>query len=243
MSNARRTFLLLAAFAPVAASQWAKPALAQTGAGLFAPGATPCRLTRTVERQLGRAGKLTVTRQWSVRFSSAGRGWQVSGEQVGVTVDAPPVLAELARIEQERVEDSMFPIMLDPAGHMLVDAAATAESALNDALQDVRQRLAARGVTGRDLAEAERFLETLQAAGQATVATWPRNLFAPGTRANTESQSVALPGGATGIVTVTTTTASDPANGLLQRFERSVETRLGDQLRRGSEAFVLTPEA
>lgn len=243
MTSARRTFLWLAAIAPVAASQWTRPALAQASAGQFVPGAVACRLTRTVVRQLGRAGKLTVTREWSVRFATAGRGYRVTGEQAGVTVDAPPVLADLARIERERVEDSMFPLMLDPAGRMMDDAAVSAEAALADAVQDVRRRLADRAVSGRDLAEAERFLEALQAAGQGTVAAWPRDLFAPGARSTTESQTVALPGGATGTVTVTTETTSDRASGLMERFERRVETRIGTQSRLGTETFILTPQA
>lgn len=239
MTLSRRTWLHLAAFAPVAASQWARPDPALASAARFAPGDLPGRLTRTVERQLGRAGKLTVSRAWSVRFLAAGRGYRVDGEQLEVTVDAPPVLADLARIERERVEDAMFPLMLDPAGQMMDDAAVSAEAALAAAVDGVRKRLAARAVSGRDLAEAERFLEALQAAGQGAVAAWPRDLFAPGARSAADSQVVTLPDGTSGTVSIATETASDPVTGLMQRFERRVETRIGTQSRFGKETFVL----
>lgn len=214
--------------------------LAQDGVGKFAPAAHPYRLARRVERQLHGGARLTVERRWSLKFTVQGRGYLVDGHQTSVMVDAPPALAFLAQMERDRLENDMFPLMLDEAGQILSVASSSADEALATAVEQVRKRLEAALGDGRDLAE--RFLAELQQAGEQSLAAWPANLLAPGALDREEHRAVPLPGGRSGSITVRTLASSDPATGVMERFERQVTSRLDDSVREGLERFSLSPE-
>lgn len=214
--------------------------LAQDAVGKFAPAAHPYRLARRVERQLQGGARLTVERRWSLKFAVQGRGYLVDGHQTGVTVDAPPALAFLAQMERDRLENDMFPLMLDAAGQILSATSSRADEALSTAVEQVRKRLEAAFGDGSDMAE--RFLAELQQAGEQSLAAWPANMLAPGAFDREEHRTVPLPDGRNGSITVRTLASSDPATGLMERFERQVTSRLGDSLREGLERLSLSPE-
>lgn len=239
MGLTRRRLIASAALAQLFALGWARPAMGQSGSARFAPAAGPYRLTRTVERQLGRAGKLVVARTWALTFTQQARGFGVTGAQTGVTIDAPPVLAPLAQIERERVEEAMFPLLLDGSGVMAARAAGRSDDAVAEAVEAVRARLATQQFTAGDLALASQFMDSLQAAGHSALAAWPLDLFAPGNRSATDRREVALPGGTTGTLTIATTAAADPATGVMQHFERRIDTVVSGLTKTGKERFDL----
>ena len=216
--------------------------LAAPAAPAFAPDTAPFRLIRRVERELRDRALLVVERAWSIRFVPQGQGFRLEGKQVDVAVDAPAELDFLANMERDRVEDDMFPLLLSSGGEIMGRSDAPADDVLADAIEAVRGKLARQLGLGDDKAAAERFLTQLQRAGEQSQAGWPATLFAPGTLDNAEQREVPLPDGRTGEVIIRTLATSDPDTGLMQRFERRVETRLGDSSRSGLERFTLTPQ-
>ena len=86
------------------------------GAGMFAMGASlvmpvstasaanmriptaPMRLSRMIERQLFDGKRITVARDWIIRFADSGRGIRIDGFQQQVSVDAPEKLERLAQV-------------------------------------------------------------------------------------------------------------------------------------------------
>ena len=216
------------------------PAQAQRSGSQFAPATTPYRLRRRIERELRDGATLIVERTWSVQFVPQGRGFRVDGEQSGVTVDAPPALSFLAQVERNRIDQNMFPLMLGSAGEIIGQSATRDDATLSVAIDKVRQRLAAASEQGMDAEAGEEFLKHLQRAGEEALATWPTALFAPGELDVVHEREVALPAGRSGILTVRTLAASDPATGLMRQFERRVETRLGTRTKAGLERFSLT---
>lgn len=213
--------------------------LAAPAGSAFAPGTTPLRLVRRVERELRDGARLVVERAWSIRFLQQGQGFRLEGKQTDVSVDAPATLAFLADMERGRVEEDRFPLQIADNGEIMGQASASSDATLARAIEAVRERLARQFDQPDDRAAAEQFLTQLQRAGEQTLAGWPAMLFAPGNLDRSEERAVPLPGGRTGAVTVRTLAASDPETGLMQRFERRVDTRLGTSARSGLERFTL----
>lgn len=209
---------------------------------IFNPAPGAHRLTRRIERELGPAVQLVVERSWAIAFNPAGRGFEVAGRQLAVSVDAPPELAELAAIERARREDSAFPMMLDASGRMITRQDAPVDGNLAKAIDAVRGRLQSSLSDPTDLSAGTRFLDALQQAGQQVVSAWPADLFAPGSLERSQPREVALPDGTTGTVSVRETGLADPLTGLMQRFERQVETRIGSRTKSGRELFTLARE-
>ncbi|MFN4113285.1 MAG: hypothetical protein ACK4GD_05040 [Sphingomonadaceae bacterium] len=215
------------------------PAAANSSSPQFRPLPVPYRLTRLVKRQLGGDGTLMVERSWSITFAAQGRGFLVEGQQSAVTVDAPSALDYLARIERERVEQAMFPLMLDEAGLLAAAAPGASHDALSAAIAEVRAQLIRHGALE---SRTSSFLDSLEAAGQKALAQWPRDLFAPGLMDQEEQRTVELPDGQSGTISITRAASTAPGTGLMMHYKRHVRTRIGDDERVGSEAFLLAPK-
>jgi len=215
------------------------PAAASASPIRFRPLPVPYRLTRRVKRQLGGDGTLVVERSWSITFAAQGRGFLVEGQQSAVAVDAPPALDYLARIERARVEQAMFPLMLDGSGLLAEVASGASHDALSAAIAEVRAQLIRHDALESRTAG---FLDSLQGAGQKALAQWPRDLFAPGLTDQEEQRTVELPEGQSGTISITRAASTDPETGLMMHYERQVRTRIGDDERVGSEAFLLAPK-
>ena len=84
----------------------------------FAPPPGRMLLTRLLERDLGQGQTLSVARTYAIRFAAWGDGYRVEGIQQTVKVIAPPKLAALAALEQQRAEPGLFPIVLNPGGQI-----------------------------------------------------------------------------------------------------------------------------
>src|SRR5690606_13311421 len=121
------------AFPLVAGRAWAGPR--------FVPPAGPMLYSRRLERGLGDGAKIVVVRDFMIRFVPEGRGYRIEGNQVGVVVEAPESLARFAQLERERVEASLFPLLLDGSGRIIFQAAGPPTPQLDAALAEALSRL------------------------------------------------------------------------------------------------------
>ena len=79
----------------------------------FAPPAGPMVFRRKLRRQLGGEFSLTVDRGFEIGFERVRDGFLVTGGQIDAAVDAPENLAAYARLERERREEGMVPLLLE----------------------------------------------------------------------------------------------------------------------------------
>jgi hypothetical protein len=237
IADRRHAMCLIAAGAllPVLAS----PPARALGAGRFAPPATPMRYSRTLRREMADGSAFAVTRDFAVRFVPEGLGYRVAGDQIAVTVDAPPRLAEFAELERQRRELGLFPLALDEQGliHGARGPVQTAE--LEAAVRAALKIFDTRAHSRAERAALDRFVNNLHQNATHLVTELPRDLFAPANADRTATQSVALPDGPAGAVSVHLTGRSDPATGLMERARREVLTELAGDRRRTVESWIL----
>ena len=192
-------------------------------------------LTRSLRRRLGDGSEIRSIRRYAVRFVAEGRGWRVEGRQIDARVEAPPRLAALAEIEQQRRDDAMFPMHLDPRGQVVAYPASTGD-------QPAPHRVAIRKVedmiAGAPLDDAERQQALLLAARLGTAVTaWPTDLFQPVAANRTESRDYRLDDGGTGRISVAV--SAHAKDGVVNRFERVVTTTSAGQTRESTETWLL----
>ena len=239
----RRTVLRLAAaglLLPLASRVAAHPA--SPGARVSPPHG-PMLYSRRLERALSGGASFVVGRSFEVRFAHAADGFRVEGHQVGVEVEAPEELAAFARIEREREERGLFPLLLDAHGRIADGAGTPVATRLDEAVREILAQLAARPHTAAERAELVGFVNAFHQSAGRLVTELPRDLFAPAAAPRSESREVALPGGDSGEVTVTFSAARDPATGLMRQALREVVTRLHGDRRRTLESWRLAPLA
>lgn len=221
----------------------ALPVTARAQNHRFAPPSGPMLYTRRLERSLADGAKLTVSRSFAVRIEPAGGGYRVTGEQVGVEVEAPEKLASFARIERERTELGLFPLTLDARGRILGDEPAPIDTRIEGAVREAVAMIEQRPRPPAERAELLRFVEAVHLSAGTLVSELPLDLFAPSPEPRRESGNVALPGGETGAVSVMFTAIVDPANGLMREARREVVTEFGGESRLTVESWQLEPLA
>jgi hypothetical protein len=237
----RRAVLRLAAGAlllPLTSVAAAHPARSSMG---FSPPDGPMLYTRRLERALAGGARLVVSRSFSVRFRHAAAGFSVEGEQVGVEVEAPEPLAGFARIEREREERGLFPLLLDAAGLIAGGAGVPLATRLDAAVREALEALEARPYDPAERAELVQFVNAFHQSAGKLVTELPRDLFAPAETPRSETRAVALPSGDSGEVVVTFSAARDPATGLMRQALREVVTQLNGDRRRTLESWQLNP--
>jgi hypothetical protein len=216
------------------------PAAAHADDRIVPPGG-PMRYTRRLERTLGDNASFVVSRSYSVVFLPQPRGLRVEGQQIDVAISAPESLAAFVRLEREREELGLFPILLDDHG-MIVGSAPDGESRqLDAAVREVSAELERRAFDPVGREELRQFASALQHQAGRMVTVLPPDLFAPAEPARRDSRQVSLPGGATGEVAVTFTAARDPVTKLMREATRVVDTSLSGGLRRTTETWRLEP--
>lgn len=236
----RRALLRLAGVAT--ALPWVPIAPARAlGATRFAPPAGEMRYTRRLERGLADGASLVVSRSFAVRFVPETDGFRVDGSQVAVAVDAPAQIEALARLERERVESGVFPILLDAAGAIHAVAPAAASAQLDEALREVRERIERGPHTAAEREELRAFAEAVHRSAGRLVTELPRDLFAPVDCPREESRPLALPGGGAGQVRILFDATRDPATGLMREARREVLTEVAGSARRTVESWTLVP--
>ncbi len=239
--KARREFLAALAAAPVLATAMRSQG-ASAQAPLFAPPKTPMRLTRTLVRHLFDGKQIVVERSWRIRFVALGRGFRVEGEQVDVNVAAPAGLEALARMEQSRSDEAMFPLTLDTHGAIVGIAAGREDELVDRAIERARQRIAVSDETEADKRAGQRFLASLLQFSQSVLSHWPRSLFSPDREQAVIRRAIELPGEPPGEIEIRIDAARSGDTGLLLWLERQIETRAGGSSRLSEERFRLAEE-
>lgn len=205
----------------------------------------PLRLTRVLTRGLGDGGSsgITVRRWWDVMFERQGRGIVVSGRQTGAVVDAPPRLAEFARIEQQRDASGMLPLMLSDHGSIITAAAAQSESDAVAAALRAAEGVIARQSTlpGDERARISYYLAEVHRAGSGLLEVLPGDLLFPSGPAVDRREAVALPDGLTGQFALRYAAEAQPDAPWLARAERRVVTSVGGFDRQAAETWTLGP--
>jgi hypothetical protein len=204
--------------------------------------AGPMRLTRELVRELDDSIRITVRRGWVVGFAHQARGIVVLGTQVSASVDAPPNLAQLAQIEEQRDTQGMFPIMLTETGLVLAssNAAATAQD-IAAALRAAEKLIAARADSGTERDHLQRYLAEIHHTGSGQFETLPPDLFFPADTPQRRVETVILPGGLTGEFALSWKARAAPGTGWLMDCERQIVTRIDTLERRSREVWTMAP--
>ena len=237
----RRTLLRCAAAAMLLPALSAVPLRGLAQGPRFAPPAGPMLYTRRLERWLAHGASFIVSRGFEMRLQREAVGYLVDGRQVEVEVEAPEALAAFVRIEREREERGMFPLLLDEGGTIAAGAAAPVATRLDDAVREALAVLEARSHARAERAQLVRFVNAFHQSAGKLVTELPRDLFAPAQSPRSERREIALPGGDSGEVTMTFSAMRDPATGLMRQAQREIVTALDGDRRRTLESWRLQP--
>lgn len=203
---------------------------------------TALRLERVLQRGIGETAAITVRRSWMVRCQRLGRGIVTNGEQLAAEVTAPPNLAALAQIEQQRDTSAMFPLMLAEDGTILSSGRAPpSDVAVADALRAAESLIAEQPLPADERERYRLYLAQLHQAGATALDTLPADLLFPAGMPLDLRNSVALPGGVTGQFTLHYSAEPQPDAPWLKRAEREVITSVAGLTRRALEIWTLNP--
>lgn len=211
-------------------------------AQIFSPPESPMLFTRTLRRELAPGAVIEVIRRFEIRFLRNAGGFRVDGRELGCDVTAPPSLAMLAQIEQNRREEGLFPMQLDPAGTILsspLGPAAPESMAL--AVDEALARIGRSHLPAEERANAREFVLGLQMLGSGLTSRLPLRLFTGFAETSQEEREVPLPDGGFGQLRVTVSATSSPRANLLDHGERIVVTQVGGSERRWIEQWSLAP--
>jgi hypothetical protein len=229
--------------------------IATGGAGLFAPPLRamlaaqalvlpqgPMRLGRELVRGLGGGAAITVRRGWEIAFTRQARGIVISGTQTSAAVEAPPNLAELARIEEQRSTATMFPIMLSEVGQVVAGGSASGEpSDIAAALRAAEAMIASRPQSAAVRDNIRRYLAEIHRAGSGQFDSLPSDLFFPSGTPQRQIETVSLPDGLSGTFELSWETRTAPGTGWLIEGRRAIVTRIAELERSSSEVWTLGP--
>ena len=199
----------------------------------------PMRLSRLIERQLFDGKRISVARNWIIRFADSGRGIRVDGFQQQVSVDAPEKLERLAQIERSRSTDGRFPILLNSAGQIVGGGSEFAPADLDTALREAESIVAASGRSAATKRQAMRDLAAIQAAGSNVISQMPVDLFFPVGGDQRDSRELALPDGSKGAFELVYSSRSAVDRPWLDHSSRQITTRIGDSERVSREVWQM----
>lgn len=198
-------------------------------------------LSRQIRRELRDGKEIVVTRRYRVSFDATANGFVIHGDLLGTDVDVPEPLAGLAAIERQRPDTTTFPMKLDVTGLIIAEQTA-APSALPPSARSLAGRLiAGAGLMALEQGQAEEFVDRLFSMQGPVVSQWPEALFRPSGGAQVARDTLRLPGGREGKVTISLTPQSSRPCALMQRMDRTIETRVDGVSRRTQEIWTLTP--
>ena len=222
-----------AAFWPAApalgGAAWHK---ARTG---FAAPAGPLVIEREWRRALGDGALIICRRRYEVRFVADGEGYRVEGRQIAAQIEAPDKLAAMARIEEARRDDAMFPMRIDADG-MIVSSAEQLDDGARHEIADLAAEMLARLPEGSEDREAAQVFVN-RWLGAMTSGHWPQDLFHPAPGRRQGSRAFPDRGGGTGTVEVQIEAEGAGPAGALARFERKVVTHAAGQARETREVW------
>jgi hypothetical protein len=237
----RRALLRWAMAAALAPAFASRAGAAVTAGRTIAPPTGPMTFTRRLQRALPGSNKLVVSRSFAIDFTATATGWTVSGEQSGVSVEAPERIAALAALERQRVETGLFPLALDRTGMVVGAPDARPAKELDEAVAIVGRMLDNAGIASGERAELDSFVRAVHEAGARMTSQFPGDLFAPRDDDAHATRELALPGGGAGTIEVSFTALTDPATGLMREARREIVTSIGNDRRLTREDWSLTP--
>ena len=198
------------------------------------------RLTREIERQLVDGERLLVSRSWVIAFTPAlSSGWVVDGEQVAVSVDAPPALNALAKIEEQRETPEAFPIVLDQHGMIVLPGENNSSLDMHKVHLAAENIVSGRGGDLSDRTALVQFVLQLQDAANTIYSNFPRDLFFPAVEPQTRREVIALANGLEGEVEVSYAADVHAGSRLLRRSSRRIATRIAGEVLHSEERWSL----
>ncbi len=156
-------------------------------------------------------------------------------------MSAPAKLAAFTRLEEQRQETSLFPMVLDPAGRIVSGPQGQAPADFAPVVDEAFAWLARNRLPATTQAAAREFTIGLATVAARISAMLPPDLFTGATTPVERAQDLTMPDGKPGRVTVSCAGRSIPAGGLLQYAERVVITDAGGSSRRSVEQWSLEP--
>ena len=204
----------------------------------FRPPLDTMLLTRTFRRPLPGGAEVKTQRSYEIHFVSEGDGFRIDGELVESVVDAPPALQALAALERSRPDTGMFPMRLDVRGKLLPKDEPPTSMATQQAGKLAAQQIDEFSLPAAQAREAREFVE--QVKGRTGRTPWPQDLFNPAPGQRQHVQTIPLPNGAQGQVSIEIDARTDEPSGLLATFERTVTTELGSDARVTQETWTLS---
>ena len=228
-----------AAIMPVVASAWPTMPVEAAQPRLFSPPATAMVLTRVLKRPLPGGAEVRTRRSYEIRFVSEESGYRIDGELVETVVDAPPALQALAALERNRPDEGMFPMRLDANGRLIPNSETPpAGQEVREAGKLALETIASIGISASEAKAATDFVK--QVKKQTGRTPWPEDLFNPAPGQRQQVQTIPLPNGAQGHVSVEIEAQTDGPSGLLASFARTVTTELGGDARVTQEIWTLS---
>ena len=198
-------------------------------------------LSRTVIRELADGKQIVVTRSFRVQFVAMANGFVLTGTPIAVSVDVPPVLAQLGELERRRSEPGPFPMSLDSLGFIHPAASgATADTGTRQvakhAATGIIRAVAAPTETKRD---AVGLLGAM--AADPRTSPWPTDLFVAHDGERRLHRSLALADGSLGEIEVLLRVGKWLPCGIPALFERIITTKLSGTQRVSRELWKLDP--
>jgi hypothetical protein len=220
----------------VVAAQAGAAAPERVATGAFSPPLSNLLLTRRLERPLADGNVIVTERTYEVQMFREGDGFRVEGRLIEARVEAPPSLAALAEIERRRSDAGLFPVRLDARGLIVTGSPPRADGSL-DRASAVASAKVGSSLEGDERRTAEAFIAQLR--GRPAHVQWPADVFHPAIGRRHEERSIAVPGGAEGLVTIEIEGRSGGTDGLIAGIERVVTTHLGADRRVTREVWRL----
>lgn len=231
-------WLASAALALPPAAMLAAPLSASTGEGQFRPPQARMLLTRVLHSPLADGKEIVASRTFEIEIRAVADGYRVDGRQVACTVDAPPSLGALAEIERNRVEDGLFPMMLDSRGMIRPPATRPPSPAMAGAAPIALDMLRRSGMPPQDTARAVAFVRRLEA--QPATSNWPNDLFRPVPGRRLDDRAIVTADGLSGHLQVEIDARTAQDSGMLAALQRTITTELGGSRRTTREEWRLT---
>lgn len=196
------------------------------------------RLSRRLERSLHDGSMLKVTRAWDVQFSAPGRGISISGQQVSAQVEAPPLLANLAKIEEARSTAEMWPMLLADDGRIVAVGGRASKPDIAAALDEAQRIIASRPLPASEQEARFEYLKTVAQAGVSLLEELPEDLFFPTAGDSRIVKELRLPNGLRGEFEASYE-AMAGEEGWLDNARRQISTRIDGSVQRTLETWTL----
>ncbi len=197
-------------------------------------------LSRLIERQLSDGNFISIARSWGVQFRASATGIEAIGNQLSVEVKAPDQLAELARLEEQRVS-SLLPIAMNSRGMIYSAGDAETDEDLAKAVVLAKQIMAQAGASDAKQDQARQFMSQLQGAAQPVLESLPPDLFFPSGKKVEKTEAVPLPDGTYGQFRLEYLGTPQADTSLLDTAQRIITTTIGQSSRISRETWSLKP--